>query len=877
TKMSEKDESAEVDEQPEPESQETVDQPAEPEPDAGAEAEGQEKPADETAEEPSNEAAERVADEAGDEAVEKEADEAAEKAAEEPADQMVEKGVKDSAEPAEEAEAEATASDKRKVGSAPAKQIGGGLGDEENKEEGGEQATESQNDVEGETQEESEEVEQKEAAVEEDGGAETERQKDEAEAAAGMQEVEEDGAQESEEKENQTGQEQGEPGPEPLAPAPTQANLQQLATLRLVLPASNQVLTVAMPLLSTIGQVKAHVSAETRRDPTELQVLFNGKPVADHFAVADFGVDANETIAFEVECGSPDGRPLRLPASAEARRGAGAGGGDVITVRVPGLDSSTKEVNVEIDRQLRRKPFLGGYRHKRSGVEYHHAQTQTNPKPKPPSLVPVFNRDTQTVESKHQTQQTSNATSTQMTKPGVYVSTAEDKLVVPGRYENADEYQKRMLSKIVTVQTYYRRWLAKQYVSRLKQERDTRLEWERQEEVRKRKEKEDRTRREFERRMNPKTKEDFELLYSTLEQWRREELDRINATLTGAERKAALCQLLDQETELIAAVDRHQLDSSKENKEKAVQSLLKKAAAPKKWRNGEGKLLEMDTPFTLRGRELLGIYNSLQMKYLTQDERLDVLLTLKHTVKEHECKLTRDLIELIDREADLLIRGVAEDKLSGLRKRISTLFLQYCKTPTFNPEIADLLAVPQDPAQLRHNVHYCSSCGRYLKSTEFPLGVKSDKIGKCRRCLAKDNVARAREDQSAFKRMLWLLRKKEGGQALLIEEADLKHLVNNIWEGQSILSCWDDIADLELVRWDVNKPWSPSNCVLLTKDEADAHEAVGDLSKAYGNMLIHRVKQKHVLATNYFHSISGASEKMQARELELRNVRITTK
>ena len=41
----------------------------------------------------------------------------------------------------------------------------------------------------------------------------------------------------------------------------------------------------------------------------------------------------------------------------------------------------------------------------------------------------------------------------------------------------------------------------------------------------------------------------------------------------------------------------------------------------------------MDTPFTIRAKELRDIYNSINMKYLTQDERLDVLLTLKHTVK----------------------------------------------------------------------------------------------------------------------------------------------------------------------------------------------------------------------------------------------------
>jgi len=44
-----------------------------------------------------------------------------------------------------------------------------------------------------------------------------------------------------------------------------------------------------------------------------------------------------------------------------------------------------------------------------------------------------------------------------------------------------------------------------------------RQEWELQEEMDKRKEKEDRIRQEFERRMNPKSKEDFDLLFRALE------------------------------------------------------------------------------------------------------------------------------------------------------------------------------------------------------------------------------------------------------------------------------------------------------------------------------------------------------------------------
>ena len=44
------------------------------------------------------------------------------------------------------------------------------------------------------------------------------------------------------------------------------------------------------------------------------------------------------------------------------------------------------------------------------------------------------------------------------------------------------------------------------------------------------------------------------------------------------------------------------------------------------------------------------------MPKLTIDERLDVLLHVKWTVKEFDCNLTREIVDLIDREADLLNR-----------------------------------------------------------------------------------------------------------------------------------------------------------------------------------------------------------------------------
>ena len=63
------------------------------------------------------------------------------------------------------------------------------------------------------------------------------------------------------------------------------------------------------------------------------------------------------------------------------------------------------------------------------------------------------------------------------------------------------------------------------------------------------------------------------------------------------------------------------------------------------------------------------------------------------------------------------MRGVREGNLEGLRKRISTLFLQYIKTPTFNPEAAKLL-----------KVHKCLVKNRFEKNINFMKFIENNEF-----------------------------------------------------------------------------------------------------------------------------------------------------
>ncbi|XP_008256482.3 IQ motif and ubiquitin-like domain-containing protein isoform X2 [Oryctolagus cuniculus] len=625
------------------------------------------------------------------------------------------------------------------------------------------------------------------------------------------------------------------------------------ATVKVILSPVGQEVIIPFKLDSVFKKLKDHFSRLLDVPPYLLQVKYAGQIVKNNETLVQYGVKPQEIIQMEIFSTNPDLYPIKRVDGLNKIS-------HIITVTIETGIDQYQEVAVEIIKCDFHKPFLGGFRHKITGVEYHNAGTQTVPK-KISGKSNVFCRDTQTVFQRKKFQQTTNTTSTQMTKIGVYVSNITDKLVKPREYFSAEEYHDRILQAVIRIQTYYRQWHAKVFVKKLNIQRKLRLEWEAEEELRKKKEKEEWMQLDYYRRHNPRTNEDFELLYNALELWKQKELKRINQSFTGAERKAALCELLEKETQLIASIGRHRYDASMTSQEVAIQAFLDKCSAPKTWRTPNGYIIKMDTQFTIRARELQNIYKCILLKNLSQDERLDVLLTLKHTVKEHACKLTQEILELIDREVDLMMRGVKPHNLEGLRKRIATLFFHYIKTPLFNPEVARHLKVPQDPLKFYKKIYFCHSCQLYLPSTEFPVSSTTHRIYRCRHCINLENETRQRESFLKYKCLLQRLYHSETEYeddskiAFLMQLQDIQYLTENIWASQSVLSDWDDLNDLVMVRWDKSLEWSPWNCILLTKDEAAAHLKLSSVVQGYGPLFIHMIKHKHILAKNYFSQI----------------------
>ncbi|KAG8524531.1 IQ and ubiquitin-like domain-containing protein [Galemys pyrenaicus] len=626
-----------------------------------------------------------------------------------------------------------------------------------------------------------------------------------------------------------------------------------VATVKVVLVPVGQEILFPFKVNTVFKYLKDNFSHLLNIPPYVIQLRHAGIILKNNETLLQYGVKPRDMVQLEIFSSQPDIFPVkRIQGLNEESQ--------IITVRIQTGTDEYQEVAVEIIKSDFHKPFLGGFRHKITGIEYHNAGTQTVPK-KIHQKDNVFCRDTQTVFQKKKQQQTTNTTSTQMTKIGVYVSNMTDKLVTPGKYISAEKYHAQRLEAVIIIQTYYRQWHAKRVVENVRRQKMLRLKWEAEEEERKIREKEKLMQLDYYRRHNPQTKEDFELLFNALELWRQEELARINHCYTGAERKARLCDLLEKETQLIASIGKHRDNAHMANQEAAIQAFLDKCSAPKTWKTISGTIVELDTQFTIRARELQTIYKCIMLRNISQDERLDVLLTLKHTVKEHDCKLTQEILELIDREVDLMMRGVKHHNLEGLRKRIATLFFHYIKTPLFNPEVVRYLKVPQDPMEFYKKIYFCYSCQLYLPSTEFAVSSVSQRIFRCRQCVSLDNEARQRESFLKYKCLLKRLYYSEANYeddskiAFLMQLQDIQYLIEKIWASQSVLSAWNDLDDLVMVRWDKNLEWSPWNCILLTKDEGAVHLKLARTEEGYEPLFIHKIKHKHILAKNYFSQI----------------------
>ncbi|XP_055936588.1 IQ and ubiquitin-like domain-containing protein [Argiope bruennichi] len=526
------------------------------------------------------------------------------------------------------------------------------------------------------------------------------------------------------------------------------------------------------------------------------------------------------------------------------------------------------EVGREDTKPLKtsKKPFLGGYRNKLTGQIFHHAFTQTRPSPWKYEFVLRFNRDAQTVEMKDKSQQTPKDASTQVQARNIYLSIENDKILeTTNNYIYADEIKKEYLNKIITLQKYIRSWLAFRELLRRKKKALLQILWDKEQIKIKRKEDADWLQNLEKRKLNPKTADDFRLIFSDLQKWLNSETKSISEVRSGADCKAAMWLLVNSEVARIEDVNKKKDKFEHEQYIQRREKFLEKAAKSKMWK-ASNDTAQVHTGTTLRATYLHDLYQTLSTKYISVQDRVDALKNLKAILKPYHSKLTDNLIQLANREIDLHIRGIKNVHLEGLQNRIRNLFWQFAKKPVYNPEMQLLTKMKKDDTSSPY-IMCCSACKSFyilpINSTDEILGksVIENYFTKCKKCLNIENEAWIRKDLELYKRILRILiseeEKKSSKSSIIyiLRPSDIGYLVEKIWKHQSCLSCSKNDLELELTRFNMDKNWTPWNCLLVTRQEANVLSKIPESEPKYDKKFKMCVSQKHAEARKYFATI----------------------
>ncbi|KAJ8918605.1 hypothetical protein NQ315_013110 [Exocentrus adspersus] len=533
---------------------------------------------------------------------------------------------------------------------------------------------------------------------------------------------------------------------------------------------------------------------------------------------------------------------------------------DIITVHVDTEDEGGKDVVVEIENRAIQKPNLGGYRHVTTGVKYFHGYTQTGPlKPKvPPEMK--NHRDTQTYFIRHRRTDMEYSRATQVATKDIYIPNLSDRIITSGPYETADEREKRLdvIGKVRTIQRYYRVWKLRKAIKELSEEYRKRVRLQKEQEERERREDEERRKRDIISKVFPITPTDFAMLYTLVDRWKNAELARISATHCGPSKIAEFYLVLDKEVDILRSIQNIRNKVAKDLEIKKTLDFFKSIGTPVEWYSEYKHLhIVMDTLETQRGREYFALYKDLTDKTLSREAKLEMYLRVKEYLNTHACDKGRQIIVLIDRACELLVRGMDQKYLESLHMRIEAMVVRHFQTPECNEGVTAHVRNEQE-RNMEKNLLYCHRCQKLKTIEKFTLNARMDAIKICSSCRWLDKAEEPWIDLAPYRFILRQIRNYErlhkatSSVAFILQDKDIHYIMTYIWHGHSALSESTDLYKLRLCRWKVQEEWSPWNCILLTVEEARAHLDIKNLEDVYEEEFINHVFNKHALAKKHF-------------------------
>jgi len=545
---------------------------------------------------------------------------------------------------------------------------------------------------------------------------------------------------------------------------------------------------------------------------------------------------------------------------------------------LPAVDVITVDVNhrrlvVEIERcgaMDGHKRWLGGYRDKCTGKVYFHAAAQTDPKAVATDAPVVHRTDgrTQTCIDRAVGRASSRPVWTQTNDYCGSFGYADGRWVRPKRYHSYESWlrEDHVLSSVLKIQRAFRRTLAAREKRRVAAEAKAKTDDEQRRLLRQRQSRSmtsgpDGGAAAAATSALESKQQHFYSLYTMIGKWWKKERQRIKEIEVENSRKAAQMNLLKKEIKFLLEVEKQRSELKYELTKHDDITFLNKTSKPKMFKNKAGKLLTMDTVGNQKARALKEIYSKIVIPSDGVD-RAEALDELHAAVSGSSYKYKEYLLAAVAMEKGLAGMGADADNLRSARSRVEQMFRHYIRQPDVNPE-ADSYYRPTEKRVL--NVYTCIRCKRNLAATDFSLESRVNRTNVCASCEWTEQVGHKRIDMAPYRRMLKALRHDEmqkaayGSECFLMQPTEVYRLVSVVWREKSAVGESGQLNGLRLVRWRRNEPWSPWNCVLLTRAEAEAHCRLdGDPADCYDEQFVRSVTNRHLMARLQFGNLVQA-------------------
>jgi len=210
---------------------------------------------------------------------------------------------------------------------------------------------------------------------------------------------------------------------------------------------------------------------------------------------------------------------------------------------------------------------------------------------------------------------------------------------------------------------------------------------------------------ELQKRLNPTSSRDIKVLQQEILLWRKREERVITITARNEEHRAKMKRtLLAKEQHLLRKIEQLKNVAIDKHNKQHIEHVLELMCQSKQWEIEDGSIIHVETPETLKAREMKDMYTKLNEKvdngkqrclcmlmfapfvspnhtFLTSlhavQKRIQVLEKIKILVdqQQHNCGLAKDVSALLDRELQMLYKGTdLNDSMNALRRRLSNQF-----------------------------------------------------------------------------------------------------------------------------------------------------------------------------------------------------------